>query len=50
MVTKVKYNIIATNKFKLYEMFIDLNDVHFFRVTFLCLFDENDVHLTDNSR
>ena len=24
MVTKVKYNIIATNKSKLYEMFIDL--------------------------
>lgn len=34
MVTKVKYNIIATNKTKLYEMFIDLNDVCFFRRTF----------------
>lgn len=34
MVTKVKYNIIATNKSKLYEMFIDLNEVCFFRVTF----------------
>lgn len=44
MVTKVKYNIIATNKSKLYEMFIDLNEVCLFRVTF-CACLMNDVRL-----
>lgn len=45
MVTKVKYNIIATNKSKLYEMFIDLMIVS--RVSFCaCLMRTMYISLT----